>query len=182
MFFAAHSQGALHCQRLLSEPSLKEFFKKNLVAAYLIGYPLDAQIIKEIGFKTSSSPDDISCIVQYGAVGEGARNITLGGIRERLKFWLYGNGGYHLRGVKSLTSTNPAMWQTSSEWQKVPANSFIMPKIKGQNIFDFAAKEACQFEINNIRVAENQDIEARVRADGLLETEATQYKEFSRKM
>ncbi|MDA9715905.1 DUF3089 domain-containing protein [Bacteroidota bacterium] len=171
LVLAAHSQGALHCQRLLSEPSLKEFFKENLVAAYLIGYPLDAQIIKEIGFKTSSSPDDINCIVQYGAVGEGARNITLGGIRERLKFWLYGNGGYHLRGVESLTSTNPAMWQTSSEWQKVPANSFIMPKIKGQNIFfDFSAKEACQFEINNIRVAENQDIEARVRADGLLET------------
>ncbi len=171
LVLAAHSQGALHCQRLLSEPSLRDFFKKNLVAAYLIGYPLDDQIIKEIGLKPSCSPDDINCVIQYGAVGEGARNITLGGMRDRLKFWLFGDGGYLLRGVEALTSINPAMWQKSNEWQKVPAKSFIMPRVIGQNIFfDFAAKESCEFEINSIRVAENQDIEARVRSDGLLET------------
>lgn len=171
LILSAHSQGALHCQRLLSEPSLQGFFKENLVAAYLIGYPLDELSMKNIDFKVSKSPDDTSCIIQFGSVGVGAKSLSLGGVRDRIKFWMIDGDDYSLREIKKLSSTNPALWFDKNEWQNVPKNSFIMPKINGKNIFfNITARESSGTIIKEINYAEAQDIKARIRQDGLLET------------
>lgn len=171
---AAHSQGSLHCQRLLTEDEFKEIFKTKLIAAYLIGYPLEKSYLDHLNLSVSKSPSDTGAVIQFCTVGSGASNVTLGGFRKRLKFWKVGQDNFVLDKIDELASTNPVTWNSDHSWHPVPANSFIMPKFGGKNVFfDYFATSRTNPEFKDIRFIEDQNIEVRLRDDGLLESRGT---------
>ena len=125
---ASHSQGSLHGQRLLHEKEFQKDFNKRLLAAYLIGYPLDNFIIDNLDLEIAHKSLDEPSIIQFQTVGEGAT-------RAKLKYWMYEEDSYALKEVKKLNTTNPISWNASEGWYKSEFDSLLMPKLSGPSIF-----------------------------------------------
>ncbi len=164
LILASHSQGSLHAQRLFSEECFHPYFKKNLIAAYLIGYPLEKDYINHLGYDISFSEEQIKPIIQFQTIGEGGK-------RQRLKFWMYDGSGYSLQPINKLATTNPISWNNSPDWQESKFDSLVMPKITGPSIFiDYHRKESANTHIKEIWMPTNQEFSAKISIDGHIET------------
>lgn len=172
---AAHSQGSLHAQKLISEPRFKQILKSNMIAAYMIGYPLEEDYINESGFTKSRSPRDLHTIIQYQTIGKNGR-------RPRLKFWLPHKNGFELREPKKLASINPISWTDDQSWHQTKCDTFIIPKIKGDNVFlDYHATNRTDGEITELWFPADQEISAKLNSAGLLETKGKSIDRILRK-
>ena len=60
---ASHSQGSLHSQRLLVE--FAPYLKKNMIAAYLVGYPLEQDYLSSSGFSKPTNETDPQVVIQF---------------------------------------------------------------------------------------------------------------------
>ena len=164
LILAAHSQGALHAQRLLAEECFKAYFKQNLVVAYLIGYPLEQDFLECNQLRISSSENQVQSIIQFQTIG-------VGGKRQRLKFWMFDGSGYSLQTIKKLATTNPISWNNSLGWHESKFDSLVMPKISGPSVLvDYGRVESNQSYIKELWMPANQEFSARIASDGHLES------------
>ena len=166
-FLASHSQGSLHAQRLLIEKEFKKVFSNQLIAAYLIGYPLEEEYLKNLGVSVSNRFLDEGIIIQFQTVGENV-------IRSRLKFWMFDGKGYSLQKINQLATTNPISFSKSQEWIKNDINSLLMPKISGISpLFDYGATNKNNSFVKEINFADDQNFYARIGKSGFLETKGS---------
>jgi len=162
---ASHSQGSLHAQRLLVE--FTPHLKKNMIAAYLIGYPLEQDYLSSAGFSKPTNAKDPQVVIQFQTVGES-------GQRPRLKFWLPEGNCYKLKEPGTLASANPISWQQDKIWYSSDIESLLMPKISGQNVFlDYLAEGKTNGKIKELWFPNDQEISAKLSSDGLLETKGS---------
>ena len=164
---AAHSQGALHGQRLIHNKIQNSFLKNQLICAYLIGY-----VIPENNFNllfphlnASESPKDLHSVVSWATVTEGhMRN------REKTIAWLP-DGWVKVDMGQKIIGTNPLSWNSSSLWCDALSNNLaITTKAKNYNFTDRLAKEYSG-SIKSIIPSIPQNFSCRINQDnGLLET------------
>jgi Protein of unknown function (DUF3089) len=70
---AGHSQGALHLIRLLREKVAGKPIAKRLVAAYVVGWPIDTQAdLPALGLPACRSATDTGCILSWMSFGDPA--------------------------------------------------------------------------------------------------------------
>ena len=66
IILAGHSQGALHLERLLREKVAGKPIAKRIVAAYVVGWPLDtASDLPALGLPACTAPDQAGCILSW---------------------------------------------------------------------------------------------------------------------
>ena len=151
----------------MSEECFKTYFDKNLIVAYLIGYPLEQDYLDYHNYKISSSEDQIKAVIQFQSVGEGVK-------RERLKYWMYDGSGYSLQSIKKLATTNPISWDSSLDWHKSEFDSLVMPKISGTSVLmDYYRAESNESYIKEIWLPSDQEFSARISDDGYLEAKGS---------
>ena len=166
-FIAAHSQGALHAQRLISEKIFKEVLSTKLISAYLVGYPLEEEYIQKIGTDISKKFLEEGCIVQFQTIGQGGK-------RPRLKYWMFDGEKYSLRETKKLNTTNPISMNASRKWEKNEIDSILLPKISGISpLFNYAATLKNDSYVRKISFAEDQNFSAKIGFQGYLETKGS---------
>ena len=69
----AHSQGALHLERLLREKVAGKPIAKRVVAAYVVGWPIStAADLPALGLPACAAPDQTGCILSWMSFGEPA--------------------------------------------------------------------------------------------------------------
>ena len=70
---AGHSQGALHLERLLEEKVAGKPIAKRIVAAYVVGWPIDTHSdLPALGLPACTSPDKAGCILSWMSFGDPA--------------------------------------------------------------------------------------------------------------
>jgi hypothetical protein len=70
---AAHSQGALHLERLLREKVAGTPIAKRVVAAYVVGWPISTTAdLQALGLPACAAPDQAGCILSWMTFGEPA--------------------------------------------------------------------------------------------------------------
>ena len=73
IILAGHSQGALHLERLLREKVAGKPIAKRIVAAYVVGWPIDATSdLPALGLPACSQPDEAGCILSWLTFGDPA--------------------------------------------------------------------------------------------------------------
>jgi len=73
IILAGHSQGALHLERLLREKIAGKPIAKRIVAAYVVGWPIDATTdLPALGFPACTAPAESGCILSWLTFGEPA--------------------------------------------------------------------------------------------------------------
>jgi hypothetical protein len=71
IILAGHSQGALHLERLLREKIAGKPIAKRIVAAYVVGWPIDvASDLPALGLPPCTSPDQAGCILSWLTFGD----------------------------------------------------------------------------------------------------------------
>ena len=66
VILAAHSQGALHLERLLREKVAGKPIAKRIVAAYVVGWPISTTAdLPALGLPACTSPEEAGCIVSW---------------------------------------------------------------------------------------------------------------------
>ena len=108
---ASHSQGTTHASRLIEEFIDGKPLENKMVAAYLLGIPVDLDRYKSL--KACESEYDVSCLV-------GWRTYKKGADPKRLEK----EQGYR------VLITNPLSWKTNTDFVG-------MDKHKGKILFDF---------------------------------------------
>ena len=162
---ASHSQGSLHSQRLLTE--FATYLKKYMIAAYLIGYPLEQDYLSSAGFSKPTNALEPQVVIQFQTVGESGK-------RPRLKFWLTEGDSYKLKEPGALASVNPISWQQDNLWYSSDTESLLMPKISGENVFlDYLAEGKTNGKIKELWFPNDQEISAKLSSDGLLEAKGS---------
>ena len=80
IILAGHSQGALHLIRLLREKVAGTPVAKRLVAAYVVGWPIDrVSDLPALGLPACRTPADTGCILSWMSFGEPANpSLILG--------------------------------------------------------------------------------------------------------
>jgi len=73
IILAGHSQGALHLERLLREKIAGKPIAKRVVAAYVVGWPIDTKSdLPALGLPACTSSDEAGCILSWMTFGEPA--------------------------------------------------------------------------------------------------------------
>ena len=73
IILAGHSQGALHLERLLREKVAGRPIAKRIVAAYVVGWPIDTlSDLPALGLPACSTADATGCILSWMTFGEPA--------------------------------------------------------------------------------------------------------------
>ena len=73
MILAGHSQGALHLERLLREKVAGKPIAKRVVAAYVVGWPIDVTSdLPALGLPACTAADQTACILSWLTFGEPA--------------------------------------------------------------------------------------------------------------
>jgi hypothetical protein len=73
IILAGHSQGALHLERLLHEKIAGTPIAKRVVAAYVVGWPIDTKSdLPELGLPACSTAEQAGCILSWMTFGEPA--------------------------------------------------------------------------------------------------------------
>jgi len=73
IILAGHSQGALHLERLLREKVAGKPIAKRIVAAYVVGWPIDATSdLPALGLPACASSDQTGCILSWMSFGSPA--------------------------------------------------------------------------------------------------------------
>lgn len=164
---AAHSQGALHGQRLIHNNIQNNSLKKQMICAYLIGYIIPEKFFKVLfpNLQPSQSPTDIGTIVTWATVMQGHLRA-----RERTIFWLPDGWIKQDMGQKIVT-TNPLSWTTDTKWiNSLDSNLAITTKAKNYNFANRLAKEYSG-SIKSIIPTTLQNFDCQInRTNGLLET------------
>jgi hypothetical protein len=71
IILAGHSQGALHLERLLREKIAGKPIAKRIVAAYVVGWPIDTiSDLPALGLPACTSPDQVGCILSWMSFGD----------------------------------------------------------------------------------------------------------------
>ena len=71
IILAGHSQGALHLERLLREKVAGKPIAKRIVAAYVVGWPIDTRTdLPALGLPACASPDQAGCILSWLTFGD----------------------------------------------------------------------------------------------------------------
>ena len=71
IILAAHSQGALHLERLLAERIAGKPIAKRIVAAYVVGWPISRTAdLSALGLAACTSPNEAGCILSWMTFGE----------------------------------------------------------------------------------------------------------------
>ena len=84
IILAAHSQGALHLTRLLTER--KDRLKGRLIAAYVVGWPVSISAdLPALGFPACASPDQTGCILSWMSFAEPANSDLILGDWSKTK-------------------------------------------------------------------------------------------------
>jgi len=66
IILAAHSQGALHLERLLREKVAGTPLAKRIVAAYVVGWPISVKSdLPALGLPACAAPDQAACILSW---------------------------------------------------------------------------------------------------------------------
>jgi len=73
IILAGHSQGALHLERLLREKVAGKPIAKRIVAAYVVGWPIDVTSdLPALGLPACTAPEQGGCILSWLTFGEPA--------------------------------------------------------------------------------------------------------------
>ena len=73
IILAGHSQGALHLERLLREKIAGKPIAKRIVAAYVVGWPIDVTSdLPALGLPACTAPGESGCILSWLTFGEPA--------------------------------------------------------------------------------------------------------------
>ena len=73
IILAAHSQGALHLERLLREKVAGKPIARRVVAAYVVGWPIStASDLPALGLPACVAPDQAGCILSWMTFGDPA--------------------------------------------------------------------------------------------------------------
>jgi len=162
----AHSQGALHAQRLISKYIQNTDLQSRMICAYVIGY-----IIPEKEYETlfpsipkSVQFNDTNCLLSWCTVAEGYKRA-----RERTIFWK--PSGWDLEYMdQKIYGINPFSWNHSNEWISQPeCHSSIITKADN---YDFADRFSSSHSKSNksIRYSSVQDFTSALNSKtGLLE-------------
>jgi hypothetical protein len=71
IILAGHSQGALHLERLLREKIAGKPIAKQVVAAYIVGWPISTvSDLPALGLPACASPDEAGCILSWMTFGD----------------------------------------------------------------------------------------------------------------
>jgi hypothetical protein len=71
IILAAHSQGALHLERLLREKVAGKPIAKRIVAAYVVGWPISTTAdLPSLGLPACTSADQAGCILSWMTFGD----------------------------------------------------------------------------------------------------------------
>ena len=129
---AAHSQGALHAQRLINKMVDNTDLKKKLVCAYVIGYIMPEKYYSDLfpNTKKSSCFNDTGCIVSWSSVVEGFKRN-----REKTLFWTPKGWTIELMSQK-IVSTNPFSWTNDNGWYSDDKNKSIINKAQNYDFTD----------------------------------------------
>jgi hypothetical protein len=116
IILAGHSQGALHLMRLLRERVAGTPIAKRLVAAYVVGWPIDtASDLPALGVPSCGRPTDTGCILSWMSFKEPANPSLILGQWKRTHGLTGGS-----RDPKNILCTNPL---TGSENGSAPATA-----------------------------------------------------------
>lgn len=75
IILAAHSQGSLHLLRLLAERIKGKDSAPRIVAAYAIGWPVDARTVAlATGLPVCDTPEKTGCLISWNTVGPNAKS------------------------------------------------------------------------------------------------------------
>lgn len=80
IILAGHSQGALHLERLLREKIAGKPIAKRIIAAYVVGWPIDVTSdLPALGLPACTAPTQNGCILSWMTFGEPANpDLILG--------------------------------------------------------------------------------------------------------
>jgi Protein of unknown function (DUF3089) len=106
---ASHSQGSLHALRLVQERLAGKPLQRQLVAAYIIGYPMPLAI-EQSGLPICRSASQTGCLIDWNTVKED----TAEGAREQARLvWL--EERYQRVGQRPLVCVNPLNWSLGGQ-------------------------------------------------------------------
>jgi hypothetical protein len=78
IILAGHSQGALHLMRLLREKVARKPIARRVVAAYVVGWPIDVfSDLPALGLPACASAGDTGCILSWMSFGEPANSSLI---------------------------------------------------------------------------------------------------------
>lgn len=103
---AAHSQGAFHGQRLLAEIMQDSVLKKQLIVAYLPGWPVQNQFLQANDIPVCSTAQQTTCMVSWNTESANA-NFSL--VEQ-------------FAPNSSVVCINPLSWRSDEQYQAKEAN------------------------------------------------------------
>jgi hypothetical protein len=106
---ASHSQGSLHALRLVQERLAGQPLYRQLVVAYIIGYPMPL-VIEQTGLPLCRSALQTGCLIDWNTVKVDA---TPGAREHDRLVWL--DGRYQRIGDRPLVCINPLTWTLGGE-------------------------------------------------------------------
>lgn len=101
---AGHSQGALHGSRLLQEKIAGTQLAERMIAAYLIGSALPADLELD-GIAPCAAPTDLHCTVNWNSMNSAAPRA---GWTQEGTTWI--GGEYRMVGGAPIACINPLNW------------------------------------------------------------------------
>lgn len=102
---ASHSQGSIHALRLLQQRIIGTPLQHNLVAAYVIGLALPAEITR-LGLPVCTSETATGCVITWNSVRRGHDDR-----RRRNDAIIWWQGSYQPIAGRRLVCVNPLDWR-----------------------------------------------------------------------
>ena len=162
----AHSQGALHAQRLISKYIQDTKLQKRMICAYVIGYIIPDNLYEELFplIPKSQSSTDTNCLISWSTVVEEFK-------RERVRTIFWTPSGWTIQYMdQKIYSTNPFTWMNDNNWHQPPeCHSAVITKSPN---YDFADRLSIKHSgaKKSLRYSSIQDFSVSVNANnGLLE-------------
>lgn len=100
---ASHSQGSIHTMRLLQERIIGTPLQQRMVAAYVVGYSIPAEI-ERTGLPVCTSALQTNCLIHWATVARGDT-------RHPARAWIWLDGRYQPAGARPLVCINPLSWE-----------------------------------------------------------------------
>jgi len=124
LVIAAHSQGSHHAIRLLEEFLDTGKYSKELVVAYLVGFPLSAQQISGLNnLKYCNSPTQTGCVLNWMTVDDRS-NLQ----EPRSGMFINVSGEMRSTSELEVLCTNPISWLTDNSWEESKSNRSLLPQ------------------------------------------------------
>jgi hypothetical protein len=111
---ASHSQGSIHALRLLQQRIIGTPLQRRLVAAYVIGLALPAQIA-EAGLPVCGREDATGCVLTWNSVRRD--HVDRRRLEDSVIWW---QGSYQAIAGRPIVCVNPLDWRQDSD---APSNA-----------------------------------------------------------